>query len=274
MAHLNECIRIPNEETFYNLEREAHLSRYPHPASSAPHDYREPKPGSNGPRLKSNSNHVSPIWDWHPDRFQKATQTANKCSTTLAYLKRRYSFAKKLAIRLLDIQKTMQDYNYSSNVKDLETVMNQGYQERRERLQNRLFLLEGYEHQVECVQKRVDNLVTMLYTIVAQIDSRSNLQIARAVRSDSIPMRTIAYVTLILLPGTFIAAIFGMNFFQFEEERRRIGVSRDFWIYWVVTVPVTVGVLVGWNVWVAKEAKEGDITEKEELPQVDHEKQV
>ena len=32
-----------------------------------------------------------------------------------------------------------------------------------------------------------------------------NLQIAQAVRHDSIPMRTIAYITLVLLPGAFIA---------------------------------------------------------------------
>ncbi|KAF2789574.1 hypothetical protein K505DRAFT_210879, partial [Melanomma pulvis-pyrius CBS 109.77] len=71
-------------------------------------------------------------------------------------------------------------------------------------------------------------------------------QIAHAVRSDSIPMRTIAYVTLLFLPGALIATIFGMNFFQFDPTTSKVVVAKTFWHYWAVTIPITILVIIVW----------------------------
>jgi Mg2+ and Co2+ transporter CorA len=57
--------------------------------------------------------------------------------------------------------------------------------------------------------------------------AKINLNIAQAVRSDSIPVRTIAYVTLVLLPGAFISSIFGMNFFTFDTQKRTLVVAKS-----------------------------------------------
>lgn len=95
-----------------------------------------------------------------------------------------------------------------------------------------------------------------LYTVLSQINSRNqgelakiNLQIAQAVRSDSIPMRTIAYVTLLFLPGALIASIFGMNFFDLDSESNTLLVADTFWKYWAITIPFTVVVIAVWNIW-------------------------
>lgn len=93
--------------------------------------------------------------------------------------------------------------------------------------------------------------------MLSQIDSRNqgqiakiNLKIAQAVRSDSIPVRTIAYVTLVLLPGAFISSIFGMNFFTFDAQTRKLVVAKSFWQYWAITLPVTICIVLIWNMWV------------------------
>ena len=77
-------------------------------------------------------------------------------------------------------------------------------------------------------------------------------------------MRTIAYVTLIVLPGAFVAAIFGMNFFLFDSERKTLVVADTFWQYWAVTVPLTVFVLIIWNIWVHIEKRKGTMVVADE----------
>ena len=85
--------------------------------------------------------------------------------------------------------------------------------------------------------------------------TKVSLQIANAVRHDSIPMRTIAYVTLVVLPGAFVAAIYGMNFLFFDPETKSLVVADSFWQYWTVTIPLTAAVLIVWTLWVQIEKR-------------------
>ena len=66
---------------------------------------------------------------------------------------------------------------------------------------------------------------------------------------DSVAMMTLAVVTAIFLPGTFIASLFSMSMFDWQAAAGSNVISGNFWIYWVVTIPLTVLVLVGWWVW-------------------------
>ncbi|KAF2873767.1 hypothetical protein BDV95DRAFT_666813 [Massariosphaeria phaeospora] len=236
-ATLNERIRIPRENEFYELERRTGLTQM----------------------MQTSAEERHTMWAWSFHDFQRTTTQANKFNTVLAYLRRRFRFASHLAERLLQI-------NDELSLLDFEEVgmkiTREGGHQRRERLVNRIGLLQSYEHQTECVQKRIDNLKTVLYTVLSQIDSKNqgkiariNLQIAQAVRNDSIPMRTIAYVTLLFLPGAFIAAIFGMNFFQFDPQTRELIIAKSFWQFWALVISVTILVIVIWNVWVYLEKK-------------------
>ncbi|MCJ1470057.1 hypothetical protein MMC07_008702 [Pseudocyphellaria aurata] len=71
--------------------------------------------------------------------------------------------------------------------------------------------------------------------------------IAEATKMDSYAMKTIAILTTIFLPGTFIAALFSTSMFDFDHDS--IQVSRLFWVYWAVTIPLTVMVVVIWQFW-------------------------
>lgn len=62
----------------------------------------------------------------------------------------------------------------------------------------------------------------------------------RILKADSKAMRAIAFVTLLFLPGTFLATFFSMVFFHVgNEQSARLTVDKDIWIYFVVTLPVS-----------------------------------
>ena len=71
---------------------------------------------------------------------------------------------------------------------------------------------EAPELNVNCTSKMLfiqasglaSNLFIQLNTIVAQIDSRSNLEIAAAAKHDSASMLTIAFLTALFLPPTYV----------------------------------------------------------------------
>jgi len=61
-------------------------------------------------------------------------------------------------------------------------------------------------------------------------------------------MITIAAVTMLFLPGTFICTIVSTNFFDFGEEG--LQVSSQWWVLLVAAIPLTImvfGVWLGWQ---------------------------
>ncbi|KAL8745835.1 MAG: hypothetical protein Q9190_002064 [Brigantiaea leucoxantha] len=95
----------------------------------------------------------------------------------------------------------------------------------------------------------------------SQNDSRTNISIAEAsrrialeTRMDSDAMKTIAALTMVYLPGTFVATLFGMVFFTVSSTgaETRFSVNSKWWIYLSATIPltmVTVAVWLGWVKW-------------------------
>ena len=62
-------------------------------------------------------------------------------------------------------------------------------------------------------------------------------------------MKAIALLTMLFLPGTFVSTFFAMPLFNWQAERQSDVVNSRFWIYWAVTVPGTLAVLVAWRFW-------------------------
>jgi Mg2+ and Co2+ transporter CorA len=67
-------------------------------------------------------------------------------------------------------------------------------------------------------------------------------------RQDNNNMRSIAVVGLVYLPGTFVSGLFGMNFFDFsaESDHQSWKVSNKLWIYWAITLPLTLVTVLVW----------------------------
>ena len=80
---------------------------------------------------------------------------------------------------------------------------------------------------------------------MSEIDSRATANIARETRKDAIAMRTIAFVTMFFLPGTFISAFFSMSFFQGGGPLR----MKDLWLYFASAVVMTAVILGAWYYW-------------------------
>ncbi|KAH7400318.1 hypothetical protein BKA64DRAFT_708005 [Cadophora sp. MPI-SDFR-AT-0126] len=72
--------------------------------------------------------------------------------------------------------------------------------------------------------------------------------IARDSKRDPSAMKAIAVLTMVFLPGTFVAAFFAMPLFDWQAPAHAVLSSR-FWIYWAVTIPATAMVLVVWRIW-------------------------
>jgi len=71
-------------------------------------------------------------------------------------------------------------------------------------------------------------------------------------------MKTIAFLTLIFLPASTVASIFGSQFFNLSLDQNGVPhfiFSHWFWIMWVIVIPVTAILVMVWR-W--PEAMAGD----------------
>jgi hypothetical protein len=56
-------------------------------------------------------------------------------------------------------------------------------------------------------------------------------------------MKTLAILTILFLPGAFIATVFSTNMFEFKSKGQQI------WTYFVIVAPLTIVLMVGWVLW-------------------------
>ena len=106
-------------------------------------------------------------------------------------------------------------------------------------------LISGGQAHQGVLLARTKAQVQTVYSMIGQRDNKLNIETAKAARRDSNTMRIIAAVTLVFLPGTFTATLFSTTFFNFQYQSSRI-VSWWLWLYFVVTVVLTLAVVAGW----------------------------
>jgi Mg2+ and Co2+ transporter CorA len=123
------------------------------------------------------------------------------------------------------------------------------------------------------LHRKAQAYVQTVYSLIAQRDNASSIQtaeaslrIAEATRADNVAMkaiaedskavaleslrknvtmRTIAVVTMLFLPATFIATLFSASFFNFQARDGPV-VSHWIWLYVLVTVIMTVVIQGTW----------------------------
>ena len=78
--------------------------------------------------------------------------------------------------------------------------------------------------------------------------AKSSRLIAYNTLHDSASMKAIANVTMVFLPGTFLASVFAMPFFS-SQKAAGFFVSERIWIYVVITIPLTLATLACAWVW-------------------------
>ena len=114
------------------------------------------------------------------------------------------------------------------------------------------------------LKERVLSQIQVLYSISAQTDNRLSARIAVSSGRDSTAMKTLAFITALFLPGTYIATLFSMSMFEWRTSpsdspsspsSSSDTLSPSFWIYWATTIPLTVAVIIGWRLWWVHEDK-------------------
>ena len=145
-------------------------------------------------------------------------------------------------------------------------TMSQVLRERLDHLQTeqRALLLE-----ISCNQKIAQSQLQIVYNLIAQRDNKDSLAmaelqtelariqttIANTTKEDSYAMRTIAVMSILFLPGTFVSSFFSMDMFDWQAPKSASVVSSRFWIYWAVTAPLTIVVVSIWFLWLRTHKK-------------------
>ncbi|KAK0646562.1 hypothetical protein B0T16DRAFT_413742 [Cercophora newfieldiana] len=130
--------------------------------------------------------------------------------------------------------------------------------------------LKGIEHYAHTTLERLQIQRAALYNIIAQKESKLGFQmaaeqrrLAHAAKRDSTSMKTLGLLGAIFLPATYLASLFSMTFFNFQNQDNNNNnnnndgsnnnnepvVSKDLWIYFVITVPCTLCVVLFWRWW-------------------------
>ena len=73
------------------------------------------------------------------------------------------------------------------------------------------------------------------------------MAIARSVESDSESMAVIAALTMFFLPATAVSGFFSMVFFNSQDGVTTL--SRDWWLFLVPTLPMTLVLFAVWIYW-------------------------
>ena len=109
------------------------------------------------------------------------------------------------------------------------------------------------------LKERILSQIQVLYSISAQTDNRLSARIAVSSGRDSTAMKTLAFITALFLPGTYIATLFSMSMFDWQASPSESlspssspstdTLSNKFWIYWATSIPLTIAVIIGWRLW-------------------------
>ncbi|KAF7675794.1 hypothetical protein GT037_006513, partial [Alternaria burnsii] len=111
-------------------------------------------------------------------------------------------------------------------------------------LQEQARLLQQFTLNWRAVSRRTkDSVQSMTQTIYATLQQRDN-QLNHRYGAD---MRLITAITLIFLPGTFIATFFSTTFWDFSPGNRGAKVTYWVYLYFAVTIGLTLLVLVVWR---------------------------
>lgn len=108
--------------------------------------------------------------------------------------------------------------------------------------------LNNLERQKDAHQRNAHYLISMI-DAAAQLHadgvdaagqdlSNAQMSLAESARRDSAMIRIITIVTLLYLPTTFVATLFGMQFFYLTEDHR-LAVAPELWVVFAIAVPLT-----------------------------------
>ncbi|KAK8087681.1 hypothetical protein PG997_002642 [Apiospora hydei] len=131
--------------------------------------------------------------------------------------------------------------------------------------------------QTQALKDRVQSQANLIFSLISSEENKisrfiaeENSKVALSSKRDSMAMKTVALITMVFLPGTFVATFLSMPLFDWNADTGGTPSSSPFqWIYWATTMPLTIAFMVGWWVWWKLEDRKWD----EELERAKEENQ-
>lgn len=121
------------------------------------------------------------------------------------------------------------------------------------------------ERRLKSRSQRVQNLIALTYNLLANRDSITSHSIAHDARQDGAAMKTIAMVTMLFFPATFVSSFLGTNLVSLDtggDGRTHFVFSDLWWIYLVAAIPLTLVTLSIYVYWIKRRGRR----ERERFP--------
>jgi hypothetical protein len=83
-------------------------------------------------------------------------------------------------------------------------------------------------------------------------------------------MKSIALLTMLVLPGTFISTLFAIPLFNWDAESWHDVTKSRFWFYWAITIPLTLTVVLVWVFWQRSRNKHNIELDREARESAEH----
>lgn len=110
--------------------------------------------------------------------------------------------------------------------------------------------MEAEHATMKWLQSRLEAQIDIQRSLMAERDTRINIGMAQAAVRDSKLVRGIAFVTMVFLPGTFVATFFSMVFFDIDGRQKfHLRADASLWIYLATTLPLTILVITFYWLW-------------------------
>ena len=79
-----------------------------------------------------------------------------------------------------------------------------------------------------------------------QHTNQLTLAISKDAKNDTVQMRRLTVIAMILAPPTFMSSIFSMTFIDYNPQTKHLNVRESLWIFVVSSVILTIFVFVCW----------------------------
>ncbi|KAL3290707.1 Protein kinase [Colletotrichum asianum] len=141
----------------------------------------------------------------------------------------------------LNTTKFSHDVSQDPTTQAFHSLMRDNGRRIKERLQD---IIHEYDEKIRDCNRNLDGM-----TLANQVaHTKVNMEIASRTKEDSTQMKSIALLTMVFLPATFLATVFSMSFFNWQpdSEKGEAEVSPKIWIYAVIAGIVTLMTLLAW----------------------------
>ncbi|KAM0487316.1 hypothetical protein ACHAP7_001828 [Fusarium lateritium] len=164
--------------------------------------------------------------------YRKLSMTLHKCSMNLAELGRRRKFEDELGTKL------QQDLQNDSKLRVVVEIYSRMSQSR--------------DSDIDSLPGKIESQRNVLYNLITQHDSYLQARLARESLRDSKAMKTLSILTILFLPGAFIATIFSTNMFDFKSKNQQVR------IYFAIIIPLTAVLMICWVLWLRNTPERAD----------------